>query len=78
VRVPRPAILDEKLGRTAPAAFAADEMLQRAASLGDVHEHRVLEKFTAELGTYSPGNPGGVYEGGSGGHHGPRHPDGEA
>jgi uncharacterized protein len=55
-------ILDEKLGRTPPAAFAADEMLQRAASLGDVHEHRVLEKFTAELGTYSPGNPGGVYE----------------
>ncbi|TDK26485.1 TM0106 family RecB-like putative nuclease [Arthrobacter crusticola] len=55
-------ILDEKLGRTPPAKFTADEMLQRAAALGDVHEHRVLEKFTAELGTYSPGNPGGVYE----------------
>ncbi|MHA7264384.1 TM0106 family RecB-like putative nuclease [Arthrobacter sp. TMN-37] len=55
-------ILDEKLGRTPPAGFAADGMLQRAAALGDVHERRVLEKFTAELGTWSPGNPGGVYE----------------
>jgi uncharacterized protein len=55
-------ILDEKLERTPRADFADDEMLQRAAVLGDVHEHRVLAKFVADLGIFSPGNPGGVWE----------------
>ena len=55
-------ILDEKLGRSPKARFAEDEMLQRAAVLGDVHEHRVLAEFIAGLGTVSPDNPGGVWQ----------------
>ncbi|MHA7239687.1 TM0106 family RecB-like putative nuclease [Arthrobacter sp. TMS1-12-1] len=55
-------ILDEKLGRAPRAEFPVDEMLQRAAVLGDVHEHRVLDELTAEHGPWSPGNPTGVYE----------------
>ena len=54
--------LDEKLGRAKRAEFVADEMLQRAALLGDVHEHRVLDELVAEHGLWSPGNPGGVYD----------------
>lgn len=35
-------ILDERLGRTPKAAFDVDEMRERAAHLGDVHEGQVL------------------------------------
>ncbi len=55
-------ILDEKLGRAPRAEFAPDAMLQRAASLGDVHERRVLEGMLAEHGAWSQGNPRGVYD----------------
>ncbi|WP_247829118.1 TM0106 family RecB-like putative nuclease [Arthrobacter antioxidans] len=55
-------ILDEKLGRTPRAQFPVDEMLQRAAALGDVHEHRVLDELVAEHGLWSPGNVSGVYD----------------
>ncbi len=55
-------ILDEKLDRAPKARFTDDEMLQRAAVLGDTHERRVLAKFVADLGTVSPDNPGGVWE----------------
>lgn len=54
--------LDEKLGRVPRAHFAVDEMLARAASLGDVHEHRVLDGLVTEYGVWSPGNPAGVYD----------------
>ncbi|MBG6225850.1 uncharacterized protein IWX63_002433 [Arthrobacter sp. CAN_A2] len=55
-------ILDEKLGRAPRAQFPADEMLQRAAALGDVHEHRVLDELVAEHGLWSPGHRSGVYD----------------
>ncbi|WP_434992445.1 TM0106 family RecB-like putative nuclease [Arthrobacter sp. Ld5] len=55
-------ILDEKLGRAPRADFPVDLMLQRAAALGDVHEHRVLDELVAEHGRWSPGNPTGVYD----------------
>src|SRR5699024_2141556 len=35
-------ILDERLGRSPKAQFPVDEMLQRAARLGDEHERQVL------------------------------------
>ena len=55
-------VLDEKLGRTARAEFPADGMLQRAASLGDLHERRVLDGLVAAHGVWSPENPDGVYD----------------
>lgn len=55
-------VLDEKLGRAPRASFAPDGMLQRAAVLGDVHEHRILDELVADHGVWSPGNPGGVYD----------------
>ncbi|WP_104168691.1 TM0106 family RecB-like putative nuclease [Arthrobacter sp. SX1312] len=55
-------ILDEKLGRAPRAHFPVDGMLQRAAALGDVHEHRVLDELVAEHGLWSPGNVSGVYD----------------
>ncbi|WP_120521500.1 TM0106 family RecB-like putative nuclease [Arthrobacter celericrescens] len=54
--------LDEKLGRSAPADFPKDAMLDRAATLGDVHEHKVLDTFLAEFGTWDPGTGRGVYD----------------
>ncbi len=42
--------LDEKLGRIPKAVFAPDEMLERTAVLGDVHEHRVLQEFKDRFG----------------------------
>ena len=36
-------ILDEKLGRAPKAEFPEDEMLRRAAALGDEHERQVLQ-----------------------------------
>ncbi len=55
-------ILDEKLGRAPRAVFPVDEMLQRAAVLGDVHEHRVLDAMVAEHGLWSAATPAGVYD----------------
>ncbi|GHD10289.1 TM0106 family RecB-like putative nuclease [Zhihengliuella salsuginis] len=52
--------LDDKLGRRPAPDVARDEMLERAARLGDDHEHRVLESLTAEHGRWEPGGTGGV------------------
>ena len=54
--------LDEKLGRSPKAEFAADAMLDRTAKLGDVHEHRVLDEFVAEFGPWDPATGQGVYD----------------
>ncbi|MGW9413048.1 TM0106 family RecB-like putative nuclease [Arthrobacter cupressi] len=54
--------LDEKLGRSAPAGFAKDPMLERAAALGDIHEHKVLDAFITEFGTWDPDTGRGVYD----------------
>jgi uncharacterized protein len=54
--------LDEKLGRSAKAEFEPDEMLARTAKLGDVHEHKVLDKFLEEFGPWDPGTGRGVYD----------------
>ncbi|MDJ0355741.1 TM0106 family RecB-like putative nuclease [Paenarthrobacter sp. PH39-S1] len=53
--------LDECLGRTPKVVFAADDMLERAAKLGDVHEHRVLERYLADFGPWNPAAGTGVY-----------------
>ncbi len=42
--------VDERLGRTPKAEFAEDEMLRRAAELGDVHEQRVLAGLREQYG----------------------------
>lgn len=54
--------LDEKLGRSPKAVFPADAMLERTAELGDVHEHKVLDAFMAEFGSWDPGTAKGVYD----------------
>ncbi|BCW51033.1 hypothetical protein StoSoilB13_33750 (plasmid) [Arthrobacter sp. StoSoilB13] len=54
--------LDEKLGRSPKAEFAADAMLDRTAKLGDVHEHRVLDEFVAEFGPWDAATGQGVYD----------------
>ncbi|MCU1574886.1 MAG: nuclease [Micrococcaceae bacterium] len=54
--------LDEKLGRRIRPEFEPDPMLQRAAVLGDVHEHRVLADFVATHGSWNPNIGSGVYE----------------
>jgi len=54
--------LDEKLGRSPKAEFDADEMLVRAAKLGDIHEHKVLEKFLERFGPWDPATGRGVYD----------------
>ena len=54
--------LDEKLGRSPKAVFDDDEMLQHAAVLGDLHEHRVLDRFVAEFGHWDPAAGRGVYD----------------
>ncbi|MBT8161670.1 MULTISPECIES: bifunctional RecB family nuclease/DEAD/DEAH box helicase [Arthrobacter] len=55
-------VLDEKLHRSPKAEFDADEMLGRAAKLGDIHEHAVLERFVAEFGAWDPRAGTGVYD----------------
>ncbi|MFI0432693.1 MAG: TM0106 family RecB-like putative nuclease [Candidatus Nanopelagicales bacterium] len=59
--------LDGRLGRADPVDEPADAMLQRAASLGEAHEQRVLDAYIAELGVVPvpreasvPGDVGGV------------------
>lgn len=54
--------LDEKLGRSPKAVFDEDEMLGRTAALGDVHEHRVLDKFLDQFGEWKPATGRGVYD----------------
>ncbi|WP_442543369.1 TM0106 family RecB-like putative nuclease [Arthrobacter sp. KN11-1C] len=54
--------LDEKLGLAQKPAFDVDEMLERTAALGDVHEHRVLDRFVAEFGTWDPVKRTGVFD----------------
>ncbi|HET6269683.1 MAG TPA: TM0106 family RecB-like putative nuclease [Arthrobacter sp.] len=54
--------LDEKLGRSPQAEFDPDEMLQHAAELGDVHEHRVLATFVEGFGNWDPAAGHGVYD----------------
>jgi predicted RecB family nuclease len=54
--------LDEKLGRAARADFGADEMLEHAARLGDVHERKVLDEFIGEFGPWDPARGRGVYD----------------
>ncbi|WP_458116524.1 TM0106 family RecB-like putative nuclease [Arthrobacter sp. D2-10] len=55
-------VLDEKLGRAEKPAFDADEMLERTAQLGDVHERRILDGFVAEYGEWDPERKTGVYD----------------
>lgn len=54
--------LDEKLGRSSKVAFDADEMLQHAAVLGDLHERKVLDGFVADFGRWDPVTGSGVYD----------------
>ncbi|MER7798184.1 TM0106 family RecB-like putative nuclease [Microbacterium sp. NPDC096154] len=42
--------LDAKLGRVAEVEEPEDEMLERAARLGDAHEARVLEQYRRDVG----------------------------
>ncbi|WP_269937701.1 TM0106 family RecB-like putative nuclease [Arthrobacter sp. HY1533] len=53
-------ILDEKLGRTAKPGFAKDEMLERAAKLGDAFEHKILDEYTTEFGEWDSAAGKGV------------------
>ncbi|MHC6219770.1 TM0106 family RecB-like putative nuclease [Arthrobacter sp. MMS24-S77] len=54
--------LDEKLGRSPKPVFDVDEMLERTAVLGDIHEHRVLDRFVAEFGRWDPLTRKGVFD----------------
>ncbi len=54
-------ILDEKLGRTPKAEFAADEMRVRAGELGDRHEQTVLASLIAKYGEWDAIQAAGVY-----------------
>lgn len=54
--------LDEKLGRSPKAEFEADDMLARTAKLGDIHEHKVLDKFLERFGPWDPATGRGVYD----------------
>ncbi|PYI40385.1 nuclease [Arthrobacter psychrolactophilus] len=53
-------LLDEKLGRTAKPAFARDAMLERAATLGDAYEHKILSEFITQYGPWDPVTGKGV------------------
>ncbi|GAB3547362.1 TM0106 family RecB-like putative nuclease [Arthrobacter tumbae] len=55
-------VLDEKLGRAQKPEFDVDEMLERTAQLGDVHEQRILEQFVTEHGEWDPERGTGVYD----------------
>ncbi|WP_349931256.1 TM0106 family RecB-like putative nuclease [Glutamicibacter mishrai] len=53
-------LLDVKLGRRPAADNARDEMLERTAILGDVHEHNVLDQLIETYGEYDPATGKGV------------------
>ncbi|MGP9527134.1 TM0106 family RecB-like putative nuclease [Glutamicibacter sp. AOP5-A2-18] len=52
--------LDVKLGRRPAAEEVRDEMLERTAILGDVHEHNVLAELIDTYGEYDPVKGTGV------------------
>lgn len=52
--------LDERLGRSKVEQAEADEMLERTAELGDIHEHRVLNGLLEKFGAYDPATGRGV------------------
>ncbi|WP_309081206.1 TM0106 family RecB-like putative nuclease [Zhihengliuella sp.] len=54
--------LDDRLGRRPAPVNAPDEMLERAARLGDAHERRVLDGLIARFGRWDPATGGGVLE----------------
>lgn len=54
--------VDQRLGRDVVVPPDDDDMLARAARLGDAHEARVLAAYRAEFGPGAPGAPGGVVE----------------
>lgn len=53
-------ILDEKLGRTTKPGFAKDEMLERAAKLGDAFEDKILHEYKEEFGEWDAATGKGV------------------
>lgn len=53
-------LLDVRLGRREKPATVTDEMLQRTAQLGDVHERRVLAELIEKYGDYDPHTATGV------------------
>ena len=53
--------LDVKLKR-AEATSSSDPMLERAAELGDLHEHKVLDRYRTDFGEGVAGAGGGVVE----------------
>ncbi|WP_427015926.1 TM0106 family RecB-like putative nuclease [Pseudarthrobacter sp. P1] len=55
-------VLDEKLERAPKSVFPADEMRQRAAVLGDVHERKLLDSLLGDLGPWDPAAGTGVLE----------------
>lgn len=55
-------LLDIKMGRRQAPDFGTDEMLNRAAELGDVHEQRVLQDLIAQFGDYEPATGRGVIQ----------------
>ncbi|MDJ0312106.1 TM0106 family RecB-like putative nuclease [Arthrobacter sp. H35-D1] len=53
-------ILDEKLGRMPKPGFAKDEMMERAAKLGDAFEHKILDEYEAKFGVWNKSTGTGV------------------
>lgn len=53
-------LLDVKLGRRDKPEKVTDEMLQRTAELGDVHEHKVLADLIKKYGEYNAETGTGV------------------
>ncbi|AIY02303.1 nuclease (RecB family) [Arthrobacter sp. PAMC 25486] len=53
-------ILDEKLGRTDKPGFSKDEMLERAAELGDAFEEKILGEYQRKFGAWDPAAGKGV------------------
>ena len=53
-------ILDEKLGRATKPGFAADEMLERAARLGDAFEEQILKEYKEKFGEWDAERGKGV------------------
>ena len=52
--------LDGLLGRVPAVAVEQDAMLERVARLGTEHEQRVLRRYVAAYGPWTPGRAGGV------------------
>ncbi|GAA4368617.1 TM0106 family RecB-like putative nuclease [Paeniglutamicibacter cryotolerans] len=53
-------VLDLRLGRTGKPDFGTDEMLDRAAALGDVHENKVLHGLINQFGPWDRATGTGV------------------